>query len=272
MDEQTITIGGQRIAFWQTQGRGRPVVFVHGNSCSAQTWHPLMAGEFGQLHRCLALDLPGHGHSAPAADPTAYSLPGYAALLTEFLQATGAADAVIVGWSLGGHIAIEAMPGLPAAAGLVIFGTPPVAAVSQLADAFHRHAALGIGMTADVTPDQAHTFAASFTAPGSRIPLDGFTKDILRTDGAARSGLSASIAEGRFADQVAVVAALDVPIAIVQGQDEQLVNLAYLTELSVPRLWRGRVQLIAGSGHALHQEAPAEFADLLQQFITDLSA
>jgi pimeloyl-ACP methyl ester carboxylesterase len=272
MDEQTITIGGQRIAFWETQGPGRPVVFVHGNSSSARTWRQLMAGEFGQLYRCLALDLPGHGHSAPAEDPAAYSLPGYAAVLAQFLQATGAADAVIVGWSLGGHIAIEAAPGLPAAPGLVVFGTPPVGAASQLADAFHPHAALGIGMTADVTPDQAHAYAASFTAPGSRLPLDGFTEDILRTDGAARSGLSASIGEGRFGDQVAVVAALDVPIAILQGEDEQLVSLAYLTELSVARLWRGRVQLIAGAGHALHQEAPAKFADLLRQFVTDLSA
>lgn len=272
MHERTITIDAQQIAFRQTHGRGRPVVFVHGNSSSARTWRQLMTGEFGQRHRCLALDLPGHGHSAAASDPAGYSLPGYAAVLTEFLQATGAADAVIVGWSLGGHIAIEAAPGMPAAAGLAIFGTPPVASASQLTDAFQPHPALGIGMTADITPDQARAYAACFTAPGSRIPLDEFTEDILRTDDAARAGLSASIAEGRFRDQIGVVAALDRPIAILHGQDEQLVNLAYLRELPIPRLWRGSVQLIAGAGHAPHQEKPVAFTDLLQQFIADLPA
>jgi pimeloyl-ACP methyl ester carboxylesterase len=35
-------------------------------------------------------------------------------------------------------------------------------------------------------------------------------------------------------------------------------------------LWRGEVQLIAGAGHAPHQETPEQFATLLEQFISDL--
>jgi pimeloyl-ACP methyl ester carboxylesterase len=62
------------------------------------------------------LTLPGHGHSAPAASHAAYSLPGYAAVVTGFGRALGATDAVIVGWSLGGHIVLEAAPALPRAA------------------------------------------------------------------------------------------------------------------------------------------------------------
>lgn len=270
MDEQTVIIDGNRIAFWQSQGDGRAVVFVHGNSSSASTWRHLMTGGFGQRYRCLAFDLPGHGHSAPASRPSAYSLPGYAAVLTSFAQATGAAAAVVVGWSLGGHIAIEAAPGMPTAAGFVLFGTPPVASASQMADAFHPNPAIGIGLTSSVTPDQARAYAACFTAPGSAVPLDDFTRDILRTDGAARAGLAASIAEGRFGDQVAVVAALGRPLAILHGRGEQLVNLAYLQQLTIPSLWRGSVQLIAGAGHAPHQETPGEFADLLEQFMAGL--
>jgi pimeloyl-ACP methyl ester carboxylesterase len=177
---------------------------------------------------------------------------------------------VIVGWSLGGHIVIEAAPAMPVVAAFAIFGTPPVASASQLTDAFQPHPAIGVGMTSGITPEQARAYAACFTAPGSRIPLDEFTEDILHTDGAARAGLSASIAEGRFGDQVAIVAALDRPLAILHGQDEQLVNLAYLRGLNIPRLWRSSVQLIAGAGHAPHQETPGEFSGLLQQFIADL--
>jgi pimeloyl-ACP methyl ester carboxylesterase len=270
VDEQTTVIGGQRIAFWQSQGRGRAVVLVHGNSASARTWRELMTGRFGQRHRCLAFDLPGHGHSAPASDPSAYSLPGYAAVLTGFAQATGAASAVIVGWSLGGHVAIEAAPDMPAAGAFVVFGTPPVASADQLAQAFYANPAVSIGLTAGVTPDEARAYAACFTRPGSPLPLDEFVADILRTDGAARSGLSASIAEGRFRDQVAAVADLQRPLAILHGQDEQLVNLSYLQQLRIPSLWRGSVQLIAGAGHAPHEETPGDFADLLEQFIGGL--
>jgi len=270
MDEKTVTVGGQRIAFLESAGSQRTVVFVHGNSCSARTWRQLMAGPFGQRFRCLALDLPGHGRSAPASDHSAYSLPGYAATLAGFAGALGADDAVIVGWSLGGHIAIEAAPGLPRVAGFLVFGTPPVASAAQMADAFLPNPAMNTGFTASVSPEEALAFASSFVAPGSALPLDEFVTDILRTDGAARTGLFASIGEGRFADELDIVATLGRPLAILQGDGEQLVNLGYLQQLAIPSLWRGAVQIVPGAGHAPHEEVPDQFAGLLEQFIADL--
>jgi pimeloyl-ACP methyl ester carboxylesterase len=270
VDEQTVRTAGQQIAFVQSEGAGRAVVFVHGNSSSARTWLPVLTGPFGQRFRCLALDLPGHGQSAPASDHSAYSLPGYAAVLAGFAEATGAADAVIVGWSLGGHVALEAAPTMPAAAGYVVFGTPPVASAAQMGDAFLPNPAMNVGFTADVSPEEARAYAASFTDPGSALSLDEFTADILRTDGAARAGLLASVGEGRFADQVAIAATMPRPLAILHGQGEQLVNLGYLQQLTIPSLWRGGVQLIAGAGHAPHQETPSKFTELLDQFINHL--
>ena len=84
MDEQQINVGGQPIAFTQSEGAGRAVIFVHGNSSSARTWAPVMTGSFGQRFRCLAFDLPGHGESAPAKNRADYSLPGYAAVPAGF--------------------------------------------------------------------------------------------------------------------------------------------------------------------------------------------
>ena len=191
-------------------------------------------------------------------------------MLAEFAQATDTADAVIVGWSLGGNIAFEAAPALPQAAGYVVFGAPPIASAAQMGEAFLPNPAMSVAFTAAVEPEQARASAASFTAPGSTLSLDEFTADILRTDGEARARLFASIGEGRFADEIAIVSTLPRPVAILHGEGEQLVNLNYLQQLAIPTLWRGHVQLIPGAGHALHQEAPAEFADLLEQFIADL--
>jgi pimeloyl-ACP methyl ester carboxylesterase len=271
VDEQRITVDGQDLAYAQSEGQGRPVIFVHGNSSSSRTWNAILAGPFGRRFRCLALDLSGHGDSAPAVNREDYSLPGYARMLTGFAQATGATGAVVVGWSLGGHIALEAAPGLWAAAGYVVFGAPPVSSAAQMAEAFLPNPAMNVGFAAVVSPEDARTYAASFTAPGSALPLDDFVTDILRTDGDARAGLFASVLEGRFADEVAIVAALPQPLAILHGEAEQLVNLAYLQKLTVPTLWRGSVQVIPAVGHALHQEVPEAFTALLEEFISDLT-
>lgn len=262
----TVDDAGRTIEYRESAGTGRPVVFVHGNSSSSQTWAPLLDGEFGRRFRCVAIDLPGHGRS-PVIDD--HSIPGYAACVAGVARTLGLERAVYVGWSLGGHIVIEAAPGLPDPAGIAVFGTPPVSDAAGLAAAFLPNPAVAIGFTPDVTPEQAREYATSFLAPGSALPTAPFEADILATAGAARGGLGASIAEGRFADEVALAGALTVPLAVLHGAGEQLVSLDYLRGLRLPTLWRGEVQLIEGAGHAPHLERTDEFATLLASFVEE---
>jgi pimeloyl-ACP methyl ester carboxylesterase len=266
---ESVVVGGQAIAYRDSGGSGRPVVFVHGNSSSSKTWLPLLDGEFGRTYRCVAVDLPGHGESPAAVDPATYSIPGYGAVVAEVAGALGLRGAVYVGWSLGGHILVEGAPKLPGPAGIAVFGTPPVADPAALATAFLPNPAVAIGFTPDVGAEGAHQYAASFLAPGSALPLDAFEADILATDGAARAGLGASIAEGRFVDEVAIVSGLTIPLAVLHGAQEQLVSLDYLRGLNLPTLWRGEIQLIDGAGHAPHVEQAAAFTALLDAFVKD---
>jgi pimeloyl-ACP methyl ester carboxylesterase len=275
VSQSSVKVNGQQIAYLESpadrsDGDDYTVIFVHGNSSSAKTWRPLMADDFGRRFRCIALDLPGHGQSEPARDPADYSLPGYAAVLTGLVHELGVAHPVIVGWSLGGQIVIEAAPQLPNAGGFVIFGAPPVTSPEQMAEAFLPNPAMGALFRENISASEAKLAADSFLAPGSSLDTDEFVSDILATDGAARTGLGVSAGAGRFADEIAVVSALRQPLAIVQGADEQLVSLDYLRTLTIPALWRGKIQMLAGVGHAPHQEAPRQFAALLSEFISDL--
>ncbi|ASO19107.1 pimeloyl-ACP methyl ester carboxylesterase [Actinoalloteichus hoggarensis] len=269
MDRLDVHVGGTRVAYLKSSADddARAVVFVHGNSSSARTWLPQLTGDLGRRFRCFALDLPGHGHSDPAHHPADYSLPGYVAVLTGFMRELDIADAVVVGWSLGGQIVMEAAPELPDAAGFVVFGAPPVATPAQLSEAFLPNPDMAALFDDQVSEPEAKSVAGCFVATGSSFDVKEFVSDILSTDGAARTGLGASLGAGRFADEIAIVSALEQPLGIVHGEAEQLVSLAYLRKLDFPALWRDEVQVIPGVGHALHQEAPRQFAALLSEFV-----
>ncbi len=256
----------------RSNGTGRPVVLVHGNSSSSRTWQSILDGPFGARYRCLALDLPGHGKAEPATGPDDYSVPGLAAAVTRFVRAEQLRDVVLVGWSLGGHAVLEAAVGLrDVAAGFVVFGTPPVRDGSSFAEAYLPGSPLSIGFKEKITVEEAHTYAAGCLAPGSAVSVEPLVEDILATDPAFRSGIARSIAEGRFADEVALVERLDLPLALVHGSEEQSVNRAYLETLTIPTLWRGEVQEIPDAGHAVHLDRPLLLADLLDTFVRNLS-
>jgi pimeloyl-ACP methyl ester carboxylesterase len=268
----TVQVAGCEIAYRESSGTGRPLVLVHGNSSSSATWQALLDGPLGERYRCVALDLPGHGASGLAPDADGYSLPGYTTLVAEFAGSVGAHEPVLVGWSLGGHIALEAVPALPDVAGLVVFGTPPVASPADLGIAFLPNPAMGVGFAAEVDEAAARGYAASSLRPGSPVPLQPFVDDILATAGEARAGLAASFPAGRYVDEVAILGALTIPIAILHGREEQLVSLDHIAGLTAPTLWRGAVQVIDGAGHSPHHETPEAFTDLLSQFLLELPA
>jgi pimeloyl-ACP methyl ester carboxylesterase len=263
-----VVVNGLEIAHRQSTGTGRPVVLVHGNSSSSRTWQPLLDGPFGQRFRCLAPDLPGHGGSQ--VPDGGYSIATFTAAVTGFAEVLAVEDAVFVGWSLGGHIVVEAEPHLPEAAGFAIFGTPPLPSPAAVPSAFLPNPAMGVGFTGEVGEEDAAAYAASFVAPGSPLPLHGFIADILATDPASREGIGAAIGSGSIADEAAIVAAMRRPLAVLHGREEQLVSLDYLRGLDIPTLWRGEVQVVDGAGHAPHEEAPEAFAALLMAFVDDL--
>ena len=109
MNAKKVTAGGQQIAYYESSGTGPAVMLIHGNSASSQTFKAQVMGKFGQKYRVVAMDLPGHGESDQAVAPEkTYHMPGYAAVVAGVAQKLGLTGGVFVGWSLGGHVVLEA--------------------------------------------------------------------------------------------------------------------------------------------------------------------
>ncbi|WP_050031913.1 alpha/beta hydrolase [Bradyrhizobium sp. LTSP857] len=260
-----LQIGAQTIAGFESAGAGRPILLIHGNSSSSHIWQKQLQGPLGAKYRAIAIDLPGHGASSPPPHPESdYSGRGYAAAISAVARELDLRSTIVVGWSLGGHSVLNAAGSLPMAAGLMIFGTPPI---GRGPEGFAGFKGLSKTVfTASPSEAEIQEWARSAFAPGYKPIPDFLIEDFRRTDGNARACLGASAQSGGLVDEVEIVRNLKIPIAIVQGREEQIVDLGYLQRLPAPTLWRGTVQVINGAGHSPHWEQADAFNEMLDAF------
>jgi pimeloyl-ACP methyl ester carboxylesterase len=108
MERRHIQLDGLRLSYLE-QGAGardaQTLVLVHGLMGCAETFVPLMQ-ELGPEFHLIALDLPGSGLSERREDIDA-TLASNGELLAGFLQALGLRQAVVLGHSHGGAVAMR---------------------------------------------------------------------------------------------------------------------------------------------------------------------
>ena len=59
-------------------GQGRTAVFIHGLLTNSVLWRHVISAVASDTRRCVAVDLPGHGHTPPAPADADVSLTGLA--------------------------------------------------------------------------------------------------------------------------------------------------------------------------------------------------
>lgn len=89
---------------YRQAGAGPLVVLVHGIGGSSTTWLPVIP-LLAARHTVLAVDLAGHGGSAPPAGD--YSLGAQACMIRDLLDELGHERATFIGHSLGGGVVMQ---------------------------------------------------------------------------------------------------------------------------------------------------------------------
>lgn len=89
-------------SYIDTGGPGRPVLLVHGVGSSSYLWRNVIGLLDGE-RRCVAFDLPLHGHT-PAAPGQDFTLPGLARFIADGCDALGLADIDVVANDTGGAV------------------------------------------------------------------------------------------------------------------------------------------------------------------------
>ncbi|MEG3898801.1 alpha/beta hydrolase [Microcoleus sp. SVA1_B6] len=100
-----------------------PVVFVHGMAVSASIWEAQLA-RVARTRRAIALDMRGHGDSAPPEDGN-YAPASCAADVLAVLDGLGLDRVAIVGHSFGACIALATAAAAPHRIAQLILADPP---------------------------------------------------------------------------------------------------------------------------------------------------
>ena len=269
--QQMISTSHGSLAVEESGQGGIPVLLIHGNSFCRGVFRNQMNGRIAKNHHFIAFDLPGHGESSNATDPTrSYTRPGLADAAVELLDKLGVTEAIVIGWSLGGHIGIEMIPRFPAMRGLLISGAPPVRP-NQMSEGFNTSTHQGLASKQELSNADIDAFVEGiFGESAEAFPF--LRHAVARADGRFRKRLFEAARAGEGVDQRLIVESSPVPLAVVNGGADHFVNLDYFDTVTYANLWEGRCHRLSGLGHAPFWEAPGDFNPVLERFLQDIEA
>ncbi len=84
-------------------GSGPTIVFLHGLGLNRNFWSSTIT-HLSSAHRCIAIDLPGHGESEKVE--TNGSMTSYVAAVREVIEKLNLTEVTLVGHSMGGQISM----------------------------------------------------------------------------------------------------------------------------------------------------------------------
>lgn len=246
-----------------------PVLFLHGFMGSSRDWEEVIDGLRGHYF-CVAVDLPGHGQSVGLTDEDAYSMGGTAVLLTGVLDEIGVDRTHVVGYSMGGRVAMYFAVHFPKRCRQVVLesASPGLKAESD------RLARRG---TDEARAIQLETQEyAEFLEEWYRQPLfetlerhEGLLERMI----ASRitnlpNELARSLREMGTGQQPSLWEMLEhvtTPVMAVAGAlDGKYVDVAERMAVLMPT---ARTAIISNVGHNVHAENPAEYRDLITNFL-----
>jgi 3-oxoadipate enol-lactonase len=241
-----------------------PVLLIHGYPLSNVLWD-IQLNDLTDIARMIAPDLRGHGMTDPTEPP--YSMGLFAEDCAGLLDHLGITGPVVVGGlSMGGYVAFEFCRLYPErVAGLILAATRAGADSAEVKDA--RDKAAGVAI-AEGTAAIAEGMLPKLLAPDNyeaQPDLVDFVREMMQET--SEDGVVGALTAMRDRpDSTPDLAALDVPVLILHGQEDQLIPLAE-AEAMAAALPRAKLVVVPGAGHLPNLEQPEIFNDAVREFL-----
>ncbi|MNX70025.1 1,4-Dihydroxy-2-naphthoyl-CoA synthase [compost metagenome] len=273
MNARWVEAGGLR---WGVRGwneaADETVVFLHGFTWDARAWEAI-ASLLSTRYACIAPDLPGHGGTAFEAPAENWTFERVIDALGALLDALGRGPVTVVGYSMGGRLALALALRRPDLVGrLVLVGASP--GLESPGDREARRAS-DAALATEIVEGGIARFIERWSALplfASMARLGAETRAALRAQRITQApeGLAASLAvmgtgsQPPLHDRLGGVAA---PTLLVVGElDDKFQAIARRMQGRIPD---SRLSVVPEAGHAVPFERPEALVSLISAFLTD---
>ena len=273
--EQLITdVRGVKVSYTITNKNAvETFVFLHGFTGSMKTWEPIIE-DLPENARYIAIDLLGHGKTASPSEPRRYEMQEQLYDLHELLNSLQVSNFVLVGYSMGGRVALAYALAYPGhVKHLVLESASPglqtpieqkarIIEDEKLADKIETG---GIESFID--------FWQNIPLFDSQKKLDELKIKTIRQERLQQSpvGLANSlkgIGTGQQPSYWAHLEQLKIPVTLITGELDQKFNLiAQQMQNCFPNCQHIQVSAV---GHAIHVENPVQFATIIKEQLKEL--
>jgi pimeloyl-ACP methyl ester carboxylesterase len=204
-------------------GAGSAIVLLHGITATRR--YVVMGSRTLERsgHRVITYDARGHGHSAPAPNPTAYGYERLTSDLADVLAATGIERVVLAGASMGAHTAVRFALQQPERVAALAIVTPAFDPDERTADAdFARWDALARGLREGGVEGFVDAYGLDAVPEAFRATVATVLRQRLSAHehpGAVADALEV-VPRSRPFESFAELSAIAVPTVVVASRDE----------------------------------------------------
>lgn len=249
---------------YQDRGRGRPLVFVHGWGASGDVWDYQVL-DLADRFRVITVDLRGHGSSDKPWGT--YDYPLFCRDLELLMNRLNLADVTLVGWSMGGHIALKYAHTIGApVTRLVLTGSGP--RFLQDEDAPFGGAAESGGQLCDaIRFARPETIAGLYASNFHRKDLEATRDWFIRLGTAVPAFVGLSSFQALLAEDLRdALPELSLPIAVFSGRHDEIWDCRW-SQFVAEHAPNAALTYFENSGHVAFIEDRTDWNAALVRFV-----
>lgn len=260
--KRLLTTDGEKVAYQILGKPGAPtIVFLHGFPFSSQMWTSQIES-LKKDYRIIAMDLRGAGQSKTVKNP--FTMEMLVDDLFLLLETEKVNKPIVVGFSMGGFLALRALEREPTRFGALVLADTKSNADSndsklRRTEAIKTVREKGIGPYADI-------FLKSAVAPSAKPEISKKLKDLILKETSVQGITFSIFALMSRTDTTASLPHIKIPTLIIVGDSDTVTNLASAQDLQ-KGITGSQLKIIPEAGHITPIENSSAFNEAITNFL-----